>query len=97
MASKGRSFLVTQAQRAAALGHALDLEHREPPADQPKGRHKWWAVCSCGYRSTARATQAQALHAAFWHAGGVAGEASSTRNGDTPSRVNLPPTGTGSL
>lgn len=71
----GRDFLIRQVALAAQLGHKLDVE--------PRGQ-RWRAVCSCGYESTGRTSQALALAAAVHHAGGVAGEA--TRNG-----ADLPP------
>ena len=72
--SRTREFLVEQAQRAEERGHRLSIEHRDRSEEFPgMGARavKWWAVCSCGYRSTVRATHGQALGTAFWHAGKV--------------------------
>lgn len=53
------------AARAAALGHVPSVEHR--PAAQDGWHEKYWATCSCGYRSTRRATKAEAFSTAIWH------------------------------
>ena len=72
--NRTRRFLVEQARQAEERGHRLSIEHRDRSAEFPEeGARavKWWAVCSCGYRSTPRATHGQALGTAFWHAGKV--------------------------
>ena len=71
---KSRDHLVEQAKRAASLGHTLTIERRDPPEHVQGGNVKFWGVCSCGYRSRARATHAVALWAAFAHVGDVLGE-----------------------
>ena len=89
---RGRALLIRQAQQAAALGHRVDIESRDRRDEFPEQGHaavKWWVVCSCGYRSTARATQAQALGTVFWHVGQVVGDGG-RRNGSAPA-----PTGDG--
>ena len=79
----GREFLKRQALAAAALGHTLSVEQ------YGRGGVKFRAVCSCGYSSTQRRTQALALGAGFHHAGQVAAEAS--RNARAmPDGVSVP-------
>lgn len=74
-----RAFLTTRLARVAALGHTLKIEHRPPPADHPEWRTKYWAVCTCGYRSTQRATEAMAVSTAVWHAAQVDAEGEAAR------------------
>ena len=78
-----RAYLIGQAERAAEQGHTLRVEHRPGP----NNRELFWGVCSCGYSSTRRNTQAYALSAALAHAAEVVAEAEveASRNG-----VSLP-------
>jgi hypothetical protein len=90
---RGRAFLVRQVEQAAQLGHRVDVENRDRRDEFPEKGHaavKWWAVCSCGYRSTVRATQAQALATAFWHCGEVVGDASRAAKQARRDGVSLP-------
>jgi hypothetical protein len=58
------------AQVAADAGHVAHLEERDPPV--PGGNKKWWAVCSCGYRSNARLARVAAVGTAVHHIAKVA-------------------------
>ena len=67
---RGRALLIRQAQQAAALGHRVDIESRDRRDEFPEQGHaavKWWAVCSCGYRSTTRINEELAAGAAYHH------------------------------
>ncbi len=67
-------------ERAIELGHLADLEHRPPPAEAPAGFAKWWAVCSCGYRSSAKRAEKEAVRTVLWHLGKVVGETDGVRS-----------------
>ena len=56
----------TASSAAIDAGHQLHIDHR--PAAQPGWHAKWWASCTCGYRSTTRYTKALAAQAAINHA-----------------------------
>ena len=75
MRHTSRERLASILRDAEAIGHTMRLEHRPPPDDAPRGFHKYWVVCSCGYTSTARRAPAAAISTVAWHAGNVLGEA----------------------
>lgn len=94
----GREWVIARIKEGEALGHTVGVEFRDPPPEHAaRGRRKFWAVCSCGYRSTARATEHTAVSTAVWHLGQITGEATKeerqrARDGlaaprDTPSEV----------
>lgn len=93
----GKDYLIQQVKQGAALGHQISVERRDPPPEYPAGRIKFWAVCSCGYRSTQRVTDVQAFRTAIWHLGKVIGLSSDEARqrardglparGDTPAEV----------
>lgn len=98
--ARGREWLIARIKEAEALGHTIGVQRRDPPPEHPDGRVKFWAVCSCGYSSTVRATEAVAVSTAVWHLGQVTGEASREelerarnglpplrQSGDTPSEI----------
>ena len=71
MGERTQQLLRDQLLRGRAQGHDPRVEWREPPPQYPNGVTKYWAVCSCGYRSSMRATHKQALTTIFWHLGKV--------------------------
>ena len=88
---RGREWLKARIVEAQGLGHTVRIERRDPPSSVPEGRVKFWAVCSCGYRSTARATEGTAVAAATWHVGSVTGEADGRRVVEERRRNGLAP------
>lgn len=74
VAERQREYLLTLVARAVDAGHEVRLEVRDRRAEFPKqgaAAIKYWAVCSCGYRSHVRATETTAVMAAVWHVGAV--------------------------
>ncbi len=74
-------------ERAIELGHQVELEHRPAPADHPEWNAKWWAVCSCGYRSTARLSEKAGVQVVLWHLGKAVGETDGVRSLNGAGRV----------
>lgn len=66
---------------ARDAGHVMHLEERSNP-DHPEALTKYWAVCSCGYRSAVRRSRTAANSAAGVHLGKVA--PLDDRNGGVP-------------
>lgn len=79
---------MSRAEQLVALGRRRGKQEGHDPRIEPMGNRRgaveggWWrAVCNCGYSSTRRAGQKQALLTVFWHLGAVAAESDSGLNG----------------
>lgn len=53
---------------ARERGHELTVESTLRD-DQPNSQPKFWVVCTCGYRSTARRSVAATNSTMIWHLG----------------------------
>lgn len=87
------AFIRQQLDAAASAGHALTLEVRDRTAefpDRPPGVVKYWAVCSCGWRSRAMATEWTAVTIACYHAGSEVGVTAETWQESRRVGVRLP-------
>lgn len=73
---------------ARDAGHVVHLEERSNP-DYPEAGTKYWAVCSCGYRSAVRRSRQGANGAAGIHLGKVV--PLDDRNGGAPLPRTTPP------
>ena len=54
-------------------GHEVWTESRDRRDEFPDSHVKWWAMCSCGYRSTWRGSETIAAGAAYHHLWKVVG------------------------
>lgn len=101
-----RRYGVAQAQKIAALakdaGHDLSVHHNPPPPEFPRGNHKWWVTCSCGWEGRKWAAKSGALTHAINHMASKAAEEDirqkSERNGGRATErsveaTSLPPIG----
>jgi hypothetical protein len=77
-----------RAEQMVALGRRRGKQLGHDPTIEPMGNRRgaveggWWrAVCTCGYVSTRRAGQKQALLTLFWHLGMVAAQSEEGLNG----------------
>jgi hypothetical protein len=87
------AFIRRQLDAAAAAGHGLRLEVRDRTdefPDRPAGVVKYWAVCQCGWRSRAMATEWTAVTIACYHAGTVVGVTPETFEESRRVGVRLP-------
>lgn len=73
-----RRLGVAQATKIAALakdaGHDISIHHNPPPPEFPRGNHKWWVTCSCGWEGRKWAGKSGAATHAINHMASKAAE-----------------------
>lgn len=69
----GRINVKEQLLEAQQLGHELSVEEKHFP--EHNAPPKFWLICSCGYRSTAKRSKKALAGTITWHLGKVLGEA----------------------
>jgi hypothetical protein len=73
--SRAERLVALGRERGKQLGHEPWVEVKSPPPEfVERGFTKFYAVCTCGYRSTRRATHKQALLSVFAHLGVIAAQ-----------------------
>ena len=92
MRDRARQFAQAKIQAGIDAGHTIGVTHREPPAEwvDHGARTKYWGSCSCGWKSTARFTQAVALGAAMHHLGVITAEVEQAEKLARSTGVSLP-------